>query len=344
MKNFNLLNSFNFKLKTMDINILIDRIKKFKNYHFPNTELVKVLFFEEKLKAMNYVPKPGYADFWQFSRNVNELCPGIGSSLYNIRFSNVWFANKWQGVCCGFYVHGANRYFPLTNNWDFDVEDVVRQMQKINALIPEWDKEFKVFWNEKRETLQHELQKHNKTKQIGANTAVILAQSRMRELGCEYQIEGQTLEIKLLHGRKFCISLPTNNMSAVKRILARIPQYADVINSVPDGYQIKNLSLNDMMAVGEAPAEVDNLMKQLGYKYACDPQPSQNNSDTYTLSKLFVSLPKKRELVVLQSQMLPQLLSRQLDALPACIDAINSVPSNFRIRKALPCDKWTKEV
>lgn len=24
--------------------------------------------------------------------------------------------------------------------------------------------------------------------------------------------------------------------------------------------------------------------------------------------------------------------------------AINSVPSNFHIRKALPCDKWEKEV
>ncbi|MBO7477325.1 MAG: hypothetical protein J6U04_05270, partial [Salinivirgaceae bacterium] len=203
--------------------------------------------------------------------------------------------------------------------------------------------EFKLFWNEKRETLQHELQKHNKTKQIGANTAVVLAKNRMRELGCEYQLNGQLLEIKLLQERKFCVSLPTNNMSAVKRILARIPQYADVINSVPDGYQIKIFSPNDMMAVGEAPTEVDSLMKQLGYKYACEPQPSQTNSETYTLSKLFVSLPKKRELVVLQSQMLRQLSSRLLDALPAYIDAINSVPYYFNIRKVLSGDKWVKE-
>ena len=331
----------------MDINKLVSKLKRIKKYRFPNKEMVRELFYEEKLREMNYVPKPGNADYWQFWRNIRELCPGVFVNLYEIRFSNAWFANKWlQGVFFRFYVdRGIGwRWFPLTKNWNFDVEDVVRQMQKINDLIPEWNKEFYLFWKENSETLQHELQKYNKTKQIGTNTAVVLAKSRMRELGYEYQLNGQLLEIKLLYDRKFSISLPTNNMSAVKRILARIPQYADVINSVPDGYQIKNLSLNDMMAVGEAPAEVDNLMKQLGYKYACDPQPSQNNSDTYTLSKLFVSLPKKRELVVLQSQMLPQLLSRQLNALPAYIDAINSVPSNFRIRKALSCDKWVKEV
>ena len=346
MKNFNLLNSFNFKLKTMDINKLVSKLKRIKKYSFPNKEMVRGLFYEEKLREMNYVPKSGNADFWQFGRNIRELCPGIFANLYETRFSNVWFANNWlRGVFFRFYVDRSIgwRWFPLTKNWNFDVEDVVRQMQKINDLIPEWNKEFYLFWKENRETLQHELQKYNKTKQIGTNTAVILAKNRMRELGCEYQIEGQTLEIKLLHGRKFSISLPTNNMSAVKRILARIPQYADVINSVPDGYQIKNFSPNDMMAVGKAPADVDRLMRQLGYQYACAPQPSQTISVTYTLYKLFVSLPKKRELVVLQSQMLPQLLARQLDALPAYIDAINSVPSNFRIRKALPCDKWIKE-
>ncbi|MBR4621129.1 MAG: hypothetical protein IKO46_09105 [Salinivirgaceae bacterium] len=243
-----------------------------------------------------------------------------------------------------FYVYGVRvRWFPLTNNWNFDVEDVVRQMQKINDLIPEWDKEFNVIWNEKCDTLQHELQKYDKTKQIGINTVVVLAKNRMRELDCEYQLNGQLLEIKLLHERKFCVSLPTNNMSAVKRILARIPQYADAINSVPDGYQINNLSLNDMMAVGEAPAEVDRLMKQLGYQYACDTECTMTFPKSVRLSKLFVSLPKKRELVIEETQMRWQLSTRLSATLPAYIDAINSVPSNFRIRKALQCDKWVKE-
>ena len=293
---------------------------------------------------MNYVPKPGNADLWEFYRNVNELCPGIGASLFETRFSNVWFENNWRGVRVRFYVYGVRvRWFPLTNNWNFDVEDVVRQMQKINDLIPEWDKEFNVIWNEKCDTLQHELQKYDKTKQIGINTVVVLAKNRMRELDCEYQLNGQLLEIKLLHERKFCVSLPTNNMSAVKRILARIPQYADAINSVPDGYQINNLSLNDMMAVGEAPAEVDRLMKQLGYQYACDTECTMTFPKSVRLSKLFVSLPKKRELVIEETQMRWQLSTRLSATLPAYIDAINSVPSNFRIRKALQCDKWVKE-
>ena len=50
----------------MDINILVGKLKKFKNYPLSNKELVNVLFYEEKLREMNYVPKPGYADFWQF--------------------------------------------------------------------------------------------------------------------------------------------------------------------------------------------------------------------------------------------------------------------------------------
>lgn len=65
----------------MNINLLISRIKRYKNYHSLKTELVKVLFFKEKLKEMNYVPKPGNADLWEFYRNVNELCPGIGAIL-----------------------------------------------------------------------------------------------------------------------------------------------------------------------------------------------------------------------------------------------------------------------
>lgn len=326
----------------MDINTLISKLKRIKKCHFPDKELVRVLFIEEKLREMNYVPKPGNGDF---QRSVTELCPGHLLGLYDAFFSNAWFTYKWlQGVFCRFDVHSVGiRWFPLTNNCNFDGTDVVCQMLKINNLIPEWDKEFNVIWNEKCDTLQHELQKYDKTKQIGINTVVVLAKNRMRELDCEYQLNGQLLEIKLLHERKFCVSLPTNNMSAVKRILARIPQYADVINSVPDGYQINNLSLNDMMAVGEAPAEVDRLMKQLGYQYACDTECTMTFPKSVRLSKLFVSLPKKRELVIEETQMRWQPSTRLSATLPAYIDAINSVPSNFRIRKALSIDKWVKE-
>jgi len=326
----------------MDINTLISKLKRIKKYHFPDKELVRVLFIEEKLREMNYVPKPGNGDF---QRSVTELCPGHLLGLYDAFFSNAWFTYKWlQGVFCRFDVHSVGiRWFPLTNNCNFDGADVVCQMLKINNLILEWNKEFNVIWNEKCNTLQHELQKYDKTKQIGINTVVVLAKNRMRELDCEYQLNGQLLEIKLLHERKFCVSLPTNNMSAVKRILARIPQYADVINSVPDGYQIKNLSLNDMMAVGEAPAEVDRLMKQLGYQYACDTECTMTFPNSVRLSKLFVSLPKKRELVIEETQMRWQPSTRLSATLPAYIDTINSVPHYFRIRKALQCDKWVKE-
>ena len=166
----------------------------------------------------------------------------------------------------------------------------------------------------------------------------------MRELGCEYQLNGQLLEIKLQYDRKLAVSLPVNELDRTKRILERLPKHVAAVNSVPGKYQIKNLSEFDMMAVFEAPPEVDRLIKQLGYQYSFDTEFCVTNPKSLRLCRFVVSLPKKRELVIEEAQTLQQFATSLLATLPACIDAINSVPSNFRIRKALPCDKWVKEV
>ena len=199
-------------------------------------------------------------------------------------------------------------------------------------------------WIEDARAIQFEFQKQQKIKQIGVNTAVILAKNRMRELGYEYQLNGQLLEIKLQYDRKLAVSLPVNELDRTKRILERLPKHVAAVNSVPGKYQIKNLSEFDMMTVFEAPPEVDRLLKQFGYQYSFDTEFCVANPKSLRLCRFVVSLPKKRELVIEEAQTLQQFATSLLATLPACIDAINSVPSNFRIRKALPCDKWMKEV
>ncbi len=300
----------------MNINLLISRIKRYKNYHSLKTELVKVLFFKEKLKEMNYVPKPGNADLWEFYRNVNELCPGIGASLFETRFSNVWFENKWRGVRVRFYVYGVRvRWFPLTNNWNFDVEDVVRQMQNINDLIPEWNKEFNVICD----TLQHELQKYDKTKQIGINTVVVLAKNRMREFGLEYQLNARLLEVRLRHGRKLVVTLPADNPALAQKWLGRIPQSVAAINSVPSRYRVESRHRANTTVTRKEDAERFTFVT--------------------SVEEIIVSLPKGRELALKQSLTMAQ-FEQPIDEIPRYEAAINSVPRYFRIRKALSSDKW----
>lgn len=324
----------------MDINTLISKLKRIKKYHFPDKELVRVLFIEEKLREMNYVPKPGNGDF---QRSVTELCPGHLLGLYDAFFSNAWFTYKWlQGVFCRFDVHSVGiRWFPLTNNCNFDGADVVCQMLKINDLISEWNKEFNGIWNEKCDTLQHELQKYDKTKQIGINTAVAFTKCRMRELGCEYQLNGDLLEIKLLYDRKLAVRLPDTNMAKVKRILNHLPQHIAAINSVPAEYEIKSLSRTDMRSVGQATPEVACRMKQMGYNYSCYYDFPTTKSNKFELLEVIVQLPKKRELVLWKSKT-QKPTDKILDEMPANIDAINSLPFYFRIRPVLSCDKWEK--
>ena len=205
---------------------------------------------------------------------------------------------------------------------------------EIDRNIPQWIEDAK--------KLQFEIQKQQKIKQIGTNTAAVLAKNRMRDLGFEYQFNGQLLEIKLLYDRKLAVSLPVNEIDRVKRILERLPRHVAAVNSVPGKYQIKNLSLNDMMAVCEAPAEVDSRMKQMGYQYSYDHEATITNPNSFRLCRLTIRLPKNRELVLEESQTLKQ-TSQTMDAIPAYIDAINSVPCYFRIRPVLSGDKWVKE-
>ena len=206
---------------------------------------------------------------------------------------------------------------------------------EIDRNIPQWIEEAK--------PIQHELQKQYKTKQIGANAAVAFTKCRMRELGCEYQLNGDLLEIKLLYDRKLAVRLPDTNMAKVKRILNHLPQHVAAINSVPAEYEIKSLSRTDMRSVGQATPEVACRMKQMGYNYSCYYDFPTTKSNKFELLEVIVQLPKNRELVLWKSKT-QKPTDKILDEMPANIDAINSLPFYFRIRPILSCDKWVNNV
>ena len=210
----------------------------------------------------------------------------------------------------------------------------IETILEIDRSIPQWIEEAKV--------LQHELEKQKKTKQIGENSITALVKSRMRELSCEYQFGSGLLEIKLQYDRKLVVRLPYANLDKAKRILNSLSLHIAALNSIPDEYLIKSLSSSDMRAVGEATPEVDSRMKQMGYNYSCYYDFPKSRTNKFELLEVIVQLPKKRELVLRKSKT-PKPTNQVLDEMPTYIDAINSVPYYFNIRKVLSGDKWVKE-
>ncbi|MBO4603094.1 MAG: hypothetical protein J5651_08035 [Salinivirgaceae bacterium] len=168
-----------------------------------------------------------------------------------------------------------------------------------------------------------------KTNQIDTvKAAVILVRDRMRELGFEYQLNKRTLELKLLYGRKLIVRLP-NDSATMERMLGRLPQYVEAVNSVPGEYRvtsrihtITDAETADKQTAKPATAEIPFEM---------------------TIEEIIVRLSKNRELSRPTEGLTMGEVAQLCDEMSAYIDAIDSVPCNFRIRPVLSCDKWVVE-
>ena len=168
-----------------------------------------------------------------------------------------------------------------------------------------------------------------KINQIDAiNTAVILVKTRMHELGFEYRLNGRTLELKLLYGRKLVVRLPGDS-AAVERMLGHLQQYVEAVNSVPGEYRvtsrihtITDAETADKQTAKPATAEIPFEM---------------------TIEEIIVRLSKNRELSRPTEGLTMGEVAQLCDEMPAYIDAIDRVPCNFRIRPVLSCDRWVVE-
>ena len=167
-----------------------------------------------------------------------------------------------------------------------------------------------------------------KTNQINDAESATLVKKQMRKLGFEYQLNGRTLEIKLLYDRKFVVRLP-DNPAAVERMLSRLPQYAEAVNSVPSEYRITSRT--------HTAADVQTTDNQIA-KPAATEIPFE-----MTIEEIIVRLSKNRELSRPTEGLTMAEVAQLCDEMPAYIDAIDSVPGNFRIRAVLPGDRWTTE-
>ena len=182
--------------------------------------------------------------------------------------------------------------------------------------------------NTENQTCQ-QLNNNLKTNQIDTvNAVVTLVKNRMRELGFEYQLNGRTVEIKLLYDRKLVVRLH-DNPATEERMLGRLQQYVEAVNSVPGEYRvtsrihtITDAETADKQTAKPATAEIPFEM---------------------TIEEIIVRLSKNRELSRPTEGLTMGEVAQLCDEMSAYIDAIDSVPCNFRIRPVLSCDKWVTE-
>ena len=167
-----------------------------------------------------------------------------------------------------------------------------------------------------------------KTNQISDVEAATLVKKRIRELGFEYQLNGRALEIKLLYDRKLVVRL-SENTATVERMFCRLPQYAEAVNSVPSEYRVT--SRTHTAANAQTP---DNQIA----KPAATEIPFE-----MTIEEIIVRLSKNRELSRPTEGLTMAEVAQLCDEMPTYIDAIDSVPCNFRIRAVLPSDRWVRE-
>ena len=173
-------------------------------------------------------------------------------------------------------------------------------------------------------TTDDTLKKHK----ASAEATSTLVKTRMHELGFEYRLNGRTLELKLLYGRKLVVRLPGDS-AAVERMLGSLQQYVEAVNSVPGEYRITNhtRSKTTDKTTDKVDDKKDNC-KTDGIPFEL------------TIEEIIVRLSKNRELSRPTEGLTMGEVAQLCDEMPAYIDAINSVPYYFRIRPVLSCDKW----
>ena len=310
-------------------------------YHYleQKIELMKFLCYGErgatasKLKALGFPFEKRIAAPESITRN-------------GITFISDPIPNDWIIRCNNFTIEKGRwpRGKMIFNIANFGISPhqnlPAETIREIDRSIPQWIEEVK--------TIQHKLRKLYKIKQISECTAIALAKKQMRKLGCEYQLKKHLLEIKLLYNRKISIPLPINNVDALKRTLAHVPQCVEAVNSVPGEYCVKNHTRSK--TTDKKVDNVDNKKEKWetdGFPFEITSEKIKGEKDgipfEMTLEEIIVCLSKNRELTRQSESLTMDEIAQVCDEVPAYIDAINSVPQIFRIRPVFSGDKWVKE-
>lgn len=110
----------------MNFNNLINRLKM---YHYPYWGQLEIIFYEEKLKEMNYVPKAGNG--WDFNTKAKSHFSADSLKYYNntsIELKHTWYRidYTWSMLRC--YVNtilaSYNQSFPIASILNVDGDDL----------------------------------------------------------------------------------------------------------------------------------------------------------------------------------------------------------------------------
>ena len=210
---------------------------------------------------------------------------------------------------------------------------------EIDRKIPQWIEEGK--------ELYREFDKQEKIEQINDNTVKVLVKNKMRKMDCEYIFHQKeqndcyqilkkpneyVLTVKLQKNRKISVTIPSDNLDRVRKILDTLEASINAINSVPGEYQITSrIRTNTTDKTADKVDVKEDNWKTDGIPFEL------------TVLEIIVSLTKNRVLSRLTEGLTMDEVAQLFDEMPTYIDAINSVPYYFRIRPVLPCDKWGKE-
>ena len=123
------------------------------------------------------------------------------------------------------------------NTINFRDRDIsLETLQELDRQLP--------IWTEEAKTILFDLQKKEKTEQIGRNVMRMLVRQKMRELKMEYQIEEDCekgnliLVLKLEKRRMLKLTLRSGHMDLMKRQLDSVSEIVDALNSVPMDFRI----------------------------------------------------------------------------------------------------------
>ena len=331
-------------------------------YQYPDWKHLEILFFNEKLKEMNYVPKAGKD--WDFNNKAQLHFPANSlkyykNTLYGIELKNSWFRFDYDcymlRVCVNTVFDPYKKTFPIANFMYDDGDYLVRHLQKIDDSIPKWKAEFKNLCREnfrQVESILHkkielpyavfmylkhkiDLMQVLRDGEQGATTDDLKALGlSVEKRDCDYFVrcKNMTIEMREWLPKVMILKIADNDLftsngwsvDAIFEIDRNIPQWIE--EAKPIQHELQKQHKTKQIGENSIAALVKSRMRELGCEYQFDG------------GLLEIKLQYDRKLVARLPYSNLTKAKRILNCLPQHIAAINSVPDEYLIKSLSSSD------
>ena len=170
-------------------------------------------------------------------RSIEESVRWIRENIGEPQVSDKRFAIKLQNMTAEGTGKGSI-WLNINGTLVLMDADYLPMIQQIDECIPDW--------YEGVATVKREHDKVQKAKQIAANAAKALVRGTMREFGYDYNLDGNTLEVKLKGNRQLTMTLPTDELDVLKDVLNELPTFVAAVNYVPVKIKVSECSASKM--------------------------------------------------------------------------------------------------